>query len=445
MARGLIGIRLEDKNKWECRAPIAPHQMGRLIREKGIKFAIQPSPIRVFPDQDYRKEGAEVSADLSSCNAILAVKEIPMKLFQPHGTYMFFAHVIKGQSYNMPMLKKLMELKCQLIDYEKVVDAAGKRTIFFSRHAGIAGIIETLWALGKRLKAEGIEDKDNVFLTFKQAFEYGDLETSKNAFKTIARLIKEKGTPAALKDPFVIGITGYGNVSKGVQELLDLLPIEDVIPSKLQNLHQEKSQKRDRIYKVVFKEEHMVRPKLKNHAFDLNEYYQKPELYEGCFTQYLPHITVLVNAIYWDVKYPRVVTKTDIAELYKRTSKAHCPNLRVIGDISCDIDGGIEFMSEATKPDHPVYVYDPRTDKIEYGVENLNGPVVMAIDNLPCEIAKDSTEHFGESLFDFIPALANADYSVPFQQLDLPDPIKGALIVHHGELTEKYKYLQKYL
>lgn len=444
MTRGTIGIRLEDKNKWEGRAPVAPKLLGKLVKEHGVKFIVQPSSLRVYSEKEYEKEGATISMNISDCNAVLAVKEIPIKLFEPNKTYMFFSHVIKGQHHNMPMLKKMMELRCSLIDYEKVVDDKGRRLIFFSRHAGIAGITETFWSLGKRLQAEGLKDADNLFLKFKRAYEYGDLKNSQTAYQEIAKNIKKSGFPSSIT-PLVVGITGYGNVSKGVQELLDILPVEEITPDQLLSLRTSKDVKKDRIYKVVFKEEHMVKPRGPKRSFNLQEYYKNPELYEDDFDKYLPLMDVLVNAIYWDVKYPRVISKKQVAKLYKDASNSNKPILKVIGDISCDIEGGVEFTSEATMPDKPVYVYDVKKDVIEYGVQNLNGPVVMAVDNLPCEIAKDSTEHFGNSLFPYLTDIANADYTVPFDRLDLPSPIKGAVILYQGVLTDKYKYIQKFL
>jgi saccharopine dehydrogenase (NAD+, L-lysine-forming) len=146
-----IGIRREDKNIWERRAPLNPDHVRKLVAQ-GIEVLVQPSPIRTFPDQAYRQAGATISEDLSSCPMVFAIKEIPPHQFVAGHAYMYFAHVIKGQAHNMPMLQRLLDLRCTLIDYEKVTDEAGKRLIFFGRHAGLAGMIDSLWALGRRLK-----------------------------------------------------------------------------------------------------------------------------------------------------------------------------------------------------------------------------------------------------------------------------------------------------
>ena len=136
--------------------PVTPGIARYLRDEHGIEVFVQPSPIRVFSEAEFEAHGAIVQEDLADCPIVFAVKEIPSSFFRPGGAYMFFSHVIKGQPYNMPMLRRLMELGCTLIDYEKVIDDQGRRLIFFGRHAGLAGMIETLHALGQRLRWEGV-------------------------------------------------------------------------------------------------------------------------------------------------------------------------------------------------------------------------------------------------------------------------------------------------
>ena len=98
----IIGIRREDKNEWEKRVPLIPADVEELTRDQNIAFVVQPSPIRIFSEDEYRKAGATIDEDLSSCPTVLAIKEIPEHLFQEGKTYMFFSHTIKGQEYNMP-------------------------------------------------------------------------------------------------------------------------------------------------------------------------------------------------------------------------------------------------------------------------------------------------------------------------------------------------------
>ncbi|RPI76883.1 MAG: hypothetical protein EHM45_11380, partial [Desulfobacteraceae bacterium] len=145
----LIGIRREDKSKWERRVPLTPQKIRELRQKHAIEFHVQPSPIRIFQEPEFEQSGAKVQEDLSKASVIFGVKEIPAKYFEPGKTYIFFAHVIKGQAYNMAMLKRMMELKCNLIDYEKITDEKGRRLIFFGWHAGVVAMIDSLWTLGR--------------------------------------------------------------------------------------------------------------------------------------------------------------------------------------------------------------------------------------------------------------------------------------------------------
>ena len=151
-----IGIRREDKDPWEARVPLVPDDAARLTRTSSVELVLQPSAQRVFTAAEYERAGARFDEDLSACDIVLAVKEIPRELFAPGKTYAFFSHTIKGQPYNMDMLRRLLELECQLIDYERITDERGRRLIFFSRFAGLAGAIDALWALGRRLEWEGL-------------------------------------------------------------------------------------------------------------------------------------------------------------------------------------------------------------------------------------------------------------------------------------------------
>ncbi|RLI64519.1 MAG: hypothetical protein DRO67_04010, partial [Candidatus Asgardarchaeum californiense] len=387
---------------------------------------------RAFSDQEYIDSGANVSEDLSEAPVIFAVKEIPISLFQPRKTYVFFAHVIKGQKYNMPMLKKMMELGCNLIDYEKITDEHGRRLVFFGHYAGLAGMFDTLWAFGKRMEIKGIE---TPFNEIKEAINYKDLNDIKDHLKMLGERIARDGLPDDIC-PMVVGFAGYGNVSRGAQEILDLLPVEEITPEQLKTLSENYSN--NVIYKVVFKEKDMVDPISPDANFDLQEYYSKPELYKPTFEQYLPYLTILMNCIYWEKRYPRLITKDYVERNYNQMK------LEVIGDISVDVNGAIEFTEKTTDSGCPTFVYNPSNKKITDGYEG-EGIVVMAVDNLPCELPRESSEAFSKLLFDFVPPIAKADYSVDFDSLDLPPEVKRAVILYHGKLAPDYEYISKYL
>jgi len=431
-----IGIRREDKNKWERRVPLTPRHVAELVK-KGFEVVVQPSPIRAFSEDEYKKAGAQVQEDLSNCQLVFAVKEIPQELFRPKHTYVFFAHVIKGQSHNMPMLRTLLDQGATLIDYEKVTDDQGKRLIFFGRHAGQAGMIDSLWALGRRLEAEGFQ---TPLARIQQAHKYGSLKDAQAAIAEVGREIAKVGLPKELC-PLVVGFAGYGNVSQGAQQVFDVLPFLEVAPEKLKSTAESKRPQRKKLVKVVFKEEHMVKPKAPGQAFVLNEYFSTPEKFDPDFERHLPHLTVMINCIYWAPKYPRLVTRQ---WLKKAFVPGALPRLRVIGDISCDIEGSVECTLECTESGNPVYVYLPAEDRIEYGVTG-RGPVVLAVDNLPCELPVEASKDFGNALMPYVEALARTDFAKPFEALGLPKPIQRAVIAHGGKLTPGFGYLEKNL
>ncbi|MBN1861710.1 MAG: hypothetical protein JW840_09650 [Candidatus Thermoplasmatota archaeon] len=431
-----LGIRREDKNRWEKRVPLTPQHAAEILKRYGIKTVIQPSSIRVFSDDSYRKIGASVQESLSPSSVVFAVKEIPLQHFEKGKTYVFFSHTIKGQKQNMPMLKKMMEMGCNLIDYERIVDEKGRRLVFFGKFAGLAGMIDTLWTLGRRLQWEQVA---TPFSKIKQATEYRDLNQIKKHLEKIGKEIETKGLPSSLA-PLVVGFSGYGNVSIGAQEILDMLPVKEIKPEELPLVHENTSNKV--IYKVIFKEEHMVEPIVAGRSFDLQEYYRYPERFRSVFDRYIPYLTVLMNCIFWNEQYPRLLTKHYIREILGNKDNLR---LRVIGDISADVNGAVEFTEKTTSSDNPVFVYNPAADSIQDGYAG-EGIVVMAVDNLPCELPKESSESFSHILLRFIPEIMKADFTVEdFAMVALPPEIKNAVILYQGKLTPAYRYINKYL
>jgi saccharopine dehydrogenase (NAD+, L-lysine-forming) len=433
-----IGIRREDKNIWERRAPLVPADVADVARQFGVNFIVQPSPIRAFPEGDYANAGAAVQEDISPAGIVLGIKEIPLNLIQSGKVYIFFSHTIKGQAHNMPMLRRMLELKCTLIDYEKVVDEKGRRLIFFGRHAGFAGAVDTLWALGWRLAWEGITD--NPFVTINNSYKYRDLVAAKADVSRVADAIRRNGLPQAVA-PLVIGITGYGNVSGGAQEIVDILPCVDAAPEDLAKIVSTPGRPLNSVFKVVFKEQHTVEPVAPGGAFDLQDYIAHPEKYRGCFERHAGNLTVLLNCVYWDRKYPRLLTKGFVKGLYAGGAR---PRLRVIGDISCDIEGGIEVTLRATDPGNPVFVYDVGRGTAVDGVAG-NGPVIMSVDNLPCELPVESSADFSAVLRRFVPAMAVADFTGDFEHCSLPREIRDAVLVYRGQFTPAYRHMEKFL
>jgi alpha-aminoadipic semialdehyde synthase len=426
-----IGIRAEDKSLWERRVPLVPHDIAEL-RRSGLDIVVQTAPQRAIADGEFAAAGIPVAAGLSDCGLIVGIKEIPAERLEAQKVYLFFAHVIKGQSYNMPMLRRLMELGATLIDYERVVDEQNRRLIFFGRHAGLAGMINTLWALGRRLAWEGIP---SPFARIRQAMQYTDLEAARSDIRAAAAAIRQQGLPRELM-PLAVGFTGYGNVSGGAQEIFDLLPHESISPGDLALLPPDEAR---RLYKLVFKEADCFAATDGVSPFSLEDYFRHgKQRYASVFDRHLEHLGVWVNCIYWDDRYPRLLTLEDCRRMWTADRR---PRLRVIGDISCDTNGSVQCTVKATDPGNPVYVYDPLQQTAVDGVAG-DGPVVMAVDILPTEIPREASDHFSGVLKDFLPELATADFSLPFEDLALPDALKRATIVHRGQLTPDYRYLE---
>ncbi|MFQ5592300.1 MAG: bifunctional lysine ketoglutarate reductase /saccharopine dehydrogenase family protein [Phycisphaerae bacterium] len=429
----VIGIRHEDKSEWERRTPLVPADVQELVQAAGVPFHVQSSPIRAFRDEEYRLAGASVSGDLADCPIIMGVKEIPPEKIAPEKTYVYFSHTIKGQASNMPALQRLLDLRCQLIDYERITDGAGRRLVFFGRFAGLAGMIDTLWSLGRRLEHEGLE---TPFVRLQPAHEYATLDHAKKEMRLIGEAIRNGGLPGTVT-PLVCGFAGYGQVSGGAQEIYDLLGVETVAPEDLAAIPRGERC----CYKVVFREEHLVSRRDDSSPFELQEYYDHPERYRDAFFPHVRDLSILVNCIYWEPKYPRLITRDQLRELY---SPGSSPHLRVIGDITCDVDGPLACTVRATTPDSPIYVYDPRTGETLDGVAG-DGPVVLAVDFLPCELPAESSEFFSGALKPLIPTLARADFTVDLRQSGLSPELERATIVYQGRLTDAYRYLAEFL
>jgi len=316
-----------------------------------------------------------------------------------------------------------------------VVNEKNQRLIFFGKYAGLAGMIEVLHAYGQKLKLQGY---DTPLEKIKQPYEYGSVANAKKEIEAIGYEIDEVGLPVELA-PIVFGFAGYGNVSRGAQEIFDLLPHKVISANILDEMYENFSLDNLSFYKVVFSEDDIVRPK--QGEFVLQDYYDHPENYTPVFERYLSRLEVLINGIYWSEAYPRLVTKQ---YLKNETVLRSNLKLKVIGDISCDIDGGIEITHKITKPDVPTYTYFANEDRFEDGTQRL-GVTVMAVDNLPCEFSRASSKAFSKVLKEYVDNMVSTDFNTDFANLTLSPPMRKALVLHHGEFTPDYLYMKRYL
>ncbi len=428
----IVGIRHEDKYELERRVPLVPEDVRELVNDS-VEIHVQTCPKRIFKDAEYETAGAKVADDLKEADVIFGVKEVTIPSFEDEKTYVFFSHIIKGQEYNMPMLKKMIDKKVNLIDYEKVEDQNNRRLIFFGNYAGLAGMIDTIWAVGLRLEYMGIK---NPFKKLRQSRMYDSLTEAKAVLKEISAEIAENGLPEEIC-PFVTGFTGYGNVSKGAQEIFDILPFEEITPDELMELDKKKLSNK-KLYKTVFREEHLAEKK-DGGEFILQEYYDHPERFKGVFEKYIPKMTVMMNCVFWTPKYPVLVSKEYLKNNYGKDFK-----MLAVGDVTCDVHGSVECTELGTPIDDPIYVYNTKENTYKMGYEG-EGLLVMSVDILPSELPRESSEFFSRSLKPFVKAISECDYTKPFSEIKLPPEIKKALILLRGEFTPDYEYIQNYL
>lgn len=435
--RDTIGIRRESIDPTETRAPLTPEQVKKLIDEYGLRVLIEPSSLRAFPDEDYEDAGAELTNDLSPCNIIFGISQFSPDRILPGHVYCFFSHTVKAQRYNMPMLRHIIESGSTLLDYELVVNGSGTRLVSFGDFGGYAGMIDSLWILGRRLDEEGTA---NPFSGIKPSREYRNLAEAETAVSRAGERIRAEGLPREIC-PFVCGFMGAGQVSKGAQKIFGRLPAVEIRPEDLVGLEASGAYSGNVVYWLEFRKSDLYEPIDPYASFNAGELEKMPARYVSSLSRFADSMVMVVNGVQWSSRFPRLLTKEHMREIYRRNPR---PRLRVIADIACDIEGSIEFTVKATTADAPAYVYEPLTDNVIDGVAG-RGPVIVAVAKFAAGLPLESSRSFGMALLPFIQALAGADFSRPFADLAIPEPFKKAVIVHQGSLTENFRYLNEYL
>lgn len=401
MKRITLGILREGKVPPDYRVPLSPKQCA-LVKEKfpHVDILVQTSPIRCFNDDAYRAEGITVQEDLSSCDILLGVKEVRVEDLIPGKKYLFFSHTIKKQPYNRQLLREILAKKIQMIDYEVLKDRTGKRLIGFGRYAGIVGCYNGFRAFGVK----------HGLYTIKPA---NQCENRKELENELKKVIFPKHTKIVL--------TGFGRVGYGAREVMNLLPVIEVSPEEYLSQKFEEA-----VYTHLEADDYYARKS--DDGFDKKEFYAHPELYKSIFNDYARISDMYVACHFWSDKSPLILTREDLQEDHK---------LKVVADISCDIAGPIASTLRPSTISSPFYGYDPKTGR-ETDFMNKDAVLVMAVDNLPCELPKDASEDFGNDLINLIfPALFNED----------PDNIIGRAseTTPKGELGENFKYLEDYV
>ena len=429
-----IGIVREVYNKWERRAPLCPSHVKELTA-KGFQVLVQPSTTRIFSNEQYSEAGATITDDLSPSSIIVGVKQVPVNELLDKKTYLFFSHTIKGQRENMELLDAILRQRIRLIDYECITENGernGKRKIAFGEYAGRAGMVNTFRGLGERLLARGYS---TPFLNIGSCYMYGGLEHAKEALERAGREISTNGLPQDIA-PMTFVFTGKGNVSNGAQELFQLMPHQMVEPSELPNLPVD----RNRLYGCVVTEKDMVESKNGGDKVDRSHYFRHPEGYRPIFHEKIaPYASAIVNCMYWDNRYPRLLTKKQMEEFYNKGHK----KLIGIGDITCDVGGSIEFLTKTTDIEQPFYLYDVQAQATRDSLDG-DGVMMMGVDILPSELPRESSSYFGDNLVPYLESLFQAEEDKPLsQQSHVSEELRGGCIAEHGALLPNYEYIGK--
>lgn len=425
----VIGIRKEDKNRWERRVVLLPDHVESLIKFHGATVLIEPSSKRVIPDSAYLNAGAKLCKNVAEeADIILGVKEIPLQNLKPEKTYLFFSHTAKGQPSGTSTLKDVINKKIRLIDYELLVDDKQQRLVQFSKFAGYAGMIDILHGLGQRLLVKGY---GSPFLAIGMSYMYRCIDDGRLDVTRTGLIINTEGLPKDL-GPMVFTFVGNGNVVKGAKHIFNCLPHEFVKPEDLPNLVKRKDFDNKKVYLCHVKSEDYMIGK-DGSAYNKDAYYSDPTKFKSVFHEkFLPYTSVLINGIFWEPKCPRLVTSQQIKDLKEND------NLRLlaIADITCDLGGPIDFVKHATTIDKPFFIYNPLTGKNSENIED-DGILINSVDNLPAELPLEASAHFSSSLFPYVTELVKGNFAHPV--------LSRATISENGAFTDKFKHLYNYI
>lgn len=396
-----IAIIREEKFPQDTRTPITPEQ-ARTINENysSVQIVCQSSKIRCYSDEEYLDAGIEIRDDVSNSDMFFGVKEVKIASLIPEKTYFFFSHTIKKQPYNQLLLKKIVEKKIRLVDYECLTDQNGIRVIAFGRWAGIVGTYNALWTYGRKYGS----------FSMKRAFECNNLDELFEELKNVEL------------PPIKMLITGNGRVSKGGLEVLDAAGIKNVDPE--QYLFQ---QFEEPVYTQIDVDVYTKRKD--GTAFSFEHFFKNPESYKSNFKTFAKTTDVLIMAAFWDPNAPRLF---EIEALKDETFK-----IRVIADITCDIEGSVPSTVRSTTIGDPVYNFDLQNLVELDAFSDVDQLSVMAIDNLPNELPRDASKSFGDQLIDHVLPEVIKGFDQPI--------VKNATITEGGDLTNKFEYLRDYL
>lgn len=395
-----FGIIRERKNPPDRRVVFSPNKLKEFkTKYPKADLVVENSPIRVFSDESYQQVGIEVSSNLNDCDVLLGVKEVPIDALIPNKKYFFFSHTIKKQPYNRKLLQAILDKNIELYDHETITKKNGARLIGFGRYAGIVGAYNGFRAIGLH----------------KETFVLPKAETLDGKKQLIDELKKVN-----LKNTKIL-LTGNGKVAYGAKEMLDAMQIKQVsVKEYLNDTFSEP------VYCLIDVLDYNKRKdgKLINNS----DFYSNPEAYESNFMRFAKVTDFFIAGHFYGDGAPYLFTRAD--------AKQPDFNIKYVADISCDVDGPVASTIRASTIAEPIYGYDPITES-EVNYKAKNAIVVMAVDNLPCELPKDASEGFGEMFLEnVIPAFFNNDKN---------GVLARAKMTENGKLTERFSYLQDYV
>ena len=396
-----IGLLREGKVPPDLRVPITPLQAEEIKqRFKHVKVVCQESQFRSFKDEEFRELDIEVVKDISDCDILMGIKEVPIDNLIANKTYLFFSHTIKKQPYNRRLLQAVLQKKIRLIDYEALKDTQGNRLVAFGRFAGIVGAYNGLMTYGKRY---------NLF-SLRRAFECFDI----NDLKLELRKVK--------LPPIKIVLTGAGRVGRGAMETLDTAGIRKVSPGDFLS-----KEFNEPVYTQLSSADYHERKE--GGHFNREEFHNSPDRYQSTFVKYTHVAQLLLAGAYWNPQAPVLFTRNDMLH----------PDFKVkiIADITCDINGSVPSTKRASTIPDPLYDYDPATDSVLPALSDERHITTMAVDNLPCELPRSASEEFGRDLIDRI--------LKPLLVGDVDGIIQRGTVAENGALTSQFNYLQDFV
>ncbi|MBB1194175.1 alanine dehydrogenase [Flavobacterium sp. SOK18b] len=395
-----FGIIKERKNPPDRRVIFSPNAIQQIVSEyKGISIEVESSDCRVFSDLQYKELGIPVTDDVSDCDFLFGVKEVPVENLISNKSYFFFSHTIKKQPYNRKLLQAVLEKNIDLYDYETIVDESNKRLIGFGRYAGIVGAYNSIRAFGLKFelfklpKAETLTGKEALILQLKRV----------------------------VLPPIKFVVTGTGKVGNGIKEVLDAIKVKEI--SVENYLTKNYTQP---VYTQIDVLDYNIRKDKSTN--DFNDFYQNPQLYESNFERFTKVSDIYIAGHFHGNDAPVILSR---AMLQSNECK-----IKIVGDVSCDVNGPVACTLRASTIEDPLYGYLPSEDR-EVDFFHPAAVVVMAVDNLPCELPKDASEGFGEMFINqVIPAFFNQDKD---------GILLRSKITENGKLTKRFSYLQDFV